>query len=146
MKHSEVLGVTSDASASEIQAAFRKAAMEVHPDHSNSPEAAEAFRRIKEARDELMTRAKASEAARDDTSIQRATDAAVKASTSAAYTVSVTDDLFAGMTPEEIAHVQMLDDLVYHTPKRLFRRREDDEVARHRRTLETGRARISGKY
>lgn len=148
MRHSEVLGVAPEASADEIQTAFRKAAMEVHPDHSDSPEAAEAFRRIKEARDELMTRARASEAARDDAFVQRATDAAVRASTSTAYQnpVANDDDLFAGMSPEEIAHVQMLDDLVYHTPKRRFFRHETDEVIRHRKTLQTGKARINGKY
>ena len=57
MNYNQVLGVTSNASSGEIQAAFRKAAMEVHPDHSNSPEAAQAFARIKEARDELIKRA-----------------------------------------------------------------------------------------
>lgn len=145
MRHNEVLGVAHGAGASEIQSASRRAAMDVHPDHSNSPEAAEAFRRIKEARDKLLAEAKLHEHSNDAASIQQVTAAAVKATTNAAYATPVTDDMFAGMTPEEIAHVQMLDDLVYRTSKQLFRR-EDDEIAKHRRTLKTGKARISGKY
>ena len=47
MNHNQILGVRADAPKEEIQAAFRKAALETHPDHSNSPEAAEAFARIK---------------------------------------------------------------------------------------------------
>ncbi len=148
MKHNQLLGIAPDASASEIQVAFRKAAMEVHPDHSNSPEAAEAFARIKEARDELMKRAHEAEAHRDNTSVQSSTAAAIRATTNTAFTSVVADDLFDGMTPAEVAHVQALDRLVRQAPKRgLFGRvRESAEIARHRRKIATANRRISGKY
>lgn len=148
MNHNQLLGISSDASSSEIQSAFRKAAMEVHPDHSNSPEAAEAFARIKQARDELMKRAQEAEAHRDNASVQTSTAAALRATATTTYAPTVTDDLFDGMTPEEIAHVQMLDNLARQTPKRsLFRRaRESAEVTRHRRKLSTNNDRIIGKY
>lgn len=148
MNHNQVLGVSSGASSGEIQAAFRKAAMEVHPDHSNSPEAAEAFARIKAARDELMKRAHDTEASHDAASVQQSTASAVRATTNAAYATAVTDDLFDGMTPEEVAHVQMLDQLVVAQPKKSFfaRRRESAEVAKHRKKLKTNERRLRGLY
>ena len=54
MNNRDILGVGQHASHSEIKQAFRNAAKELHPDHSNSPEAAEAFARIKEAHDALL--------------------------------------------------------------------------------------------
>ena len=148
MNHTTVLGVSHNASTGEIQSAFRKAAMEVHPDHSSSPEAAEAFARIKEARDELMKRAQAAEAHRDNHSVQNSTAAAVRATTNAAYAATPADDVFDGMTCEELEHVQMLDNLVRQKPKRtLFRRaKEPLEVLRHRKKLKTVNKRIMGKY
>lgn len=148
MNHNQLLGVANDASTGEIQAAFRKAAMEVHPDHSTSPEAAEAFGRIKQARDELMKRARDAEVLRDNSSVQASTDAAIRATTNTAFSTPVADNLFDGMTPEEVAHVQMLDTLVRQAPKRgLFGRvRESAEIARHRRKIATANRRISGKY
>lgn len=148
MNHNQLLNVDSTASPQEIQTAFRKAALEVHPDHSNSPEAAEAFARIKEARDELMKRAKRTELARDDDSIRASTAAAVKATTNAAYTFTPVDDLYDGFTPEEIAHIQQLDQLVRNKPKRsLFRRvKESAEIRRHRNKIQTTNKRIIGKY
>ncbi len=147
MNHNQLLGVSPDATTGDIQTAFRKAAMEVHPDHSNSPEAAEAFVRIKEARDELMKRAQNAEAHRDNASVQQSTAAAVRATTNAAFATPA-DDLFDGMTPEEVAHVQKLDELVRNTKKpSLFRRaRESAEVARHRKKLKTTNDRLMGKY
>lgn len=148
MNHNQLLGVAPDASSGDIQSAFRKAAMEVHPDHSSSPEAAEAFARIKQARDELMKRAREAEARRDDTSIHASTAAALRATAVTTYTPAITDDLFDGMTLEEVAHIQMLDNLVRTSSKRsLFRRaRESTEVTRHRRKLNTNNNRIIGKY
>jgi len=148
MNHNQLLGVGPGASASEIQSAFRKAALEVHPDHSNSPEAAEAFARIKEARDELIKRAAAVENARDAQSIQNATASAVRATTNAAFSTSVVDDLYDGFAPEEIVKIQELDRLAAQRPKRsLFTRaKEPIEVIRHRKKIRTQNKRIEGKY
>jgi len=148
MNHNQILGVSQGASAGEVQAAFRKAAMEVHPDHSSSPEAAEAFARIKEARDELMKRAQNAESHRDNASVQQSTAAAVRATTNAVYATPVTNDLFDGMTPEEVVHVQMLDQLAARRPKKsLFgRSKESSEVAKHRKKLKTNTNRLFGKY
>lgn len=148
MNHNQILGVSPAATASEIQSAFRKAAMEVHPDHSNSPEAAEAFARIKEARDKLMKRASTAEAARDDHSLKQAYANSVKATTNATYARPVDDSLFDGMTPEEVAHVQMLDELVRAAHKRslLSRVKESTDLRRHRRKIETNNDRLMGKY
>jgi curved DNA-binding protein CbpA len=154
MNHREVLGVQPGASADEIQSAFRKAAFEKHPDLNASPEAAEAFRRIKEARDALMQEAGRHEAVRDDVTIQNATDAALRATATTIYspqqtTQSIIDDLYSGMTDEEIAYIQELDRLARQKPvRKLFRRtpQETEEVRKHRRKLKTVDRRISGKY
>ena len=45
----EVLGVARDADADGIKAAFRKLAMEYHPDRNKAPEAADRFKEIAEA-------------------------------------------------------------------------------------------------
>lgn len=44
-----LLGVAKDASADEIKKAFRKLAMQYHPDRNNAPEAEEKFKEINEA-------------------------------------------------------------------------------------------------
>ena len=144
MERGNILGISDNSSVNEIQSAFRKAAMEVHPDLSSSPEAAEAFQRIKEARDKLITEARKTEAKRDDSYIQQATQTA--SAVAATSSDQPFDDLFADMTAEEIAHIQMLDDLVFNTPRRRFFRRETEELSKHRKKLDTGKARISGKY
>lgn len=144
MEHSKILGVSNNSSVREIQSAFRKAAMEVHPDLSSSPEAAEAFQRIKESRDKLIAEARKTEAKRDDNYIKQAASAASAVATSS-FDEEV-DDMFADMTPDEIAHVQMLDNLVFNTSKPRFFRRESEEVTKHRKKLATSRARINGKY
>jgi len=148
MNHREVLGVSQNASKADIQTAFRKAAMDVHPDHSNSPEAAEAFSRIKEARDKLMEQARDAESFHDASSVQQSTASAIRATTNAAYAITVTDDLFDGMTPEEVTHVQMLDQLVRSQQKRSFfsRHKESAEVKRHRKKLKTNERRLRGLY
>ncbi len=146
MNHNQILGVAPNASRGEIQAAFRKSALETHPDHSNSPEAAEAFARIKEARDELMKRAEAAETATDATSIQHSTAAAVRATTASAYSQPI--DIFDGFTPEEIAAIQQLDALAYRKPKQsLFKRSTESlEVRNHRKKLRTNFQRLDGRY
>ncbi len=45
----EILGVTKSASADEIKQAYRKAAMQWHPDRNKSPDATEKFKEINEA-------------------------------------------------------------------------------------------------
>ena len=52
-----VLGVPSDATVPEIRNAFRKLALEYHPDRNKSPEAAKLFAAITEAYDTIMSSA-----------------------------------------------------------------------------------------
>jgi len=49
----EVLGVSRDASADEIQQAYRKKAAEYHPDVSDDPDAEEKFKKVKKAKEVL---------------------------------------------------------------------------------------------
>ena len=149
MNHNQILGVKTGASAGEIQKAFRAAAMEIHPDHNNGPEAAEAFGRIQEARNKLIEQAKLYEASRDAASVQTIIDDAIKATANAAYAaqqpiVTQPDE----PTPEEIAHIQELDRLAlrYARGSLLTRRSEPEEVRRHRRKIDTANKRISGRY
>lgn len=154
MNHYDTLNVRHGANADEIQEAFRKAAFENHPDLNASPEAAEAFMRIKEARDALMKDESRVELQQNSDAIRRATDDAVRATTNAAYAQTpqasrahLVDDLYAGMSAEEIAYIQELDRLAQQHRKRgLFRAKETDEVRRHRKKLQTGKNRIIGKY
>lgn len=153
MNHNHILGIANGASAEEIQLAFRKKALEHHPDQNPSPEAAEAFIRIKEARDSLMQEA-ALTPHEDAQSIQRATDVAMRATAAATYTqqttqtTSTVDDMYAGMTPDEIVYIQKLDRLAMQKPKRRFmqKRHESPEVVRHRKGIETRSDRLEGKY
>ena len=56
--------------------------------------------------------------------LQSSVASAVKATTNAAYS-KITDDLYDGFTPEEILHIQMLDQIVANKPKRsLFKTRQ----------------------
>jgi DnaJ-class molecular chaperone len=154
MNYREVLGVSRDANANEIQAAFRKAAFEKHPDLNASPEAAEAFMRIREARDALLKEAAGHELARDDAAVKKATDAAVRATSTTIYatqqtTQSIIDDMYDGMSDQEIAYIQELDRLARQAPKRnLFgiKHKVPKEVSQHRKKLKTVDNRISGKY
>ncbi|HEU0266469.1 MAG TPA: DnaJ domain-containing protein [Candidatus Saccharimonadaceae bacterium] len=148
MNPNKLLGVSSNATAGEIQSAFRKAAMEVHPDHNSAPEAAEAFARIKEARDELMQRAEAAEQVDRRGTIQKAAANAAAAAGAAAFTVPTFSDPYSGMNADEITHIQELDRLVQQFQGRsLFaRHNESAEVRRHRKRFETKNKRIMGKY
>ena len=149
MNHNRILGVRSGASQPEIQKAFRAAAMEIHPDHSNEPEAAETFARIKEAKDQLLREAQAQEAIRDDAAIQNATTAAVRATGNATYSTTYSNSPVSDEpTPEELAHIQELDRLALHygTLSVFARRHEPDDVRRHRRKITTTNRRLNGKY
>jgi curved DNA-binding protein CbpA len=139
MKHSEILGVNPDANAKEINQAYRKAAKEVHPDVSNSPEAAQAFDRINKARDALLAHA---DTAEDIESIRRSTASAASATAATAFTPP------PKMTDEEIARIQELDQQASKKPKFSFFRRdkEPEEVKRHRRSIKTNEQRLNGKY
>lgn len=152
MNPNNILGVREGASANEVQSAFRKAALEHHPDLSASAEAAEAFIRIKEARDMLMEQASrysTETAAEDVNSARQAAKRAATATAQAAYaTQPVDDDMYDGMTEEEVVYVQELDRLARHyASRKLFGRlRESEEVKRHRKQLRVKDRRIEGKY
>jgi curved DNA-binding protein CbpA len=49
----EVLGVDPDATADDIESAYRDCVLETHPDHSDAPDAAERFQRVTTARSVL---------------------------------------------------------------------------------------------
>lgn len=148
MNHNQLLGISHNASPDEIKKAFRVAAMDIHPDHSSAPEAAEAFTRIKAARDELLKRAEQAARQQDSRSIQHATAAAVRATTNVAYQTSTGSAASSQPNAEEIRHIQELDRLVEQYAKQSFlkRTREPDEVRRHRRKLQRTKRRIEGKY
>ncbi len=152
MNHNQLLGVSHDATKQEIQTAFRKKALEHHPDVSVSLEAAEAFMRIKEARDALIRNAPEQNDERDEQAIQRATDAALRATAQATHQTttsqSIVDDLYDGMTTEEITYIQTLDRLAmaYAKHGRLKRTHESDEVKKHHKKIATNNKRLSGKY
>lgn len=141
MKHHEILGVSPSANSSEIQAAFRKSALEAHPDHSDSPEAAEAFARIKEARDALLNETTPRE---DIQAIRQSATSAFRSVQAAAATAQTppTPD------PAVIAKTQALDDAAYHAPKlRFFKRvKESSEILKHRKKIKRTNRRIEGKY
>lgn len=145
MNYNKLLNVQPGASAKEIKQAYRKAAQELHPDHNNSPEAAEAFQRIREAHEKLLEQAKTAEASRDTDSIQRSTAAAVKATAQAAFRAPST---LPTLTEEETREIQELDRQAANKPKRsLFGRILDPkEVIAHRKKIRRNTRRIDGKY
>jgi curved DNA-binding protein CbpA len=144
MNHREVLGVSPTADSNEIKQAFRKAAMEQHPDHSSSPEAEEAFGRIKEARDALLDKAAIRE---DIQAINQSVAQAFHATAQAASTAYATSPPTAP-DPAVIAKTQKLDDAALHPPKRgLFKKSQElQEVIKHRKKLRTNSRRIQGIY
>jgi hypothetical protein len=56
MNYYEILGVTRDATPAEIKRAYRRKALEFHPDRSTDPDAHEKFIQINEAYDFLINR------------------------------------------------------------------------------------------
>jgi DnaJ-class molecular chaperone len=142
MNHREVLGVSQSANAKEIKQAFRKAAKELHPDHSDSPEAAEAFARIKQAHDALL---KDDETPRESVTATASAARASAATAQAAYTTPTPPPL----TDEEIAHIQELDNLARQTAKKksFFRKsKESAELRSHKKKLKTNERRLRGLY
>jgi hypothetical protein len=144
MNHREVLGVSPTADNNEIQQAFRKAAFEQHPDHSNSPEAAEAFARIKEARDALLNKSTPHE---DLQAINQSVAQAFHATAQAAG-AAYTQQSPPPPDPAVVAKTQKLDEAALHPPKRrLFKKpKESHEVLKHRKKLRTNSRRIQGMY
>ncbi len=142
MNHHDTLGVSSNASAAEIKQAFRNAAKEVHPDHSDSPEAAEAFARIKEAHDALI---KEAEAPRESVTTTTASARAAAATVRAAYAPQPAQ---TQLSDDELHHIQDLDQAARTKAKRtLFgRAKESAEVRRHRNKLKTNERRLRGRY
>lgn len=144
MNNRDVLGVSKNASKSEIKKAFRDAAKEFHPDLSDSPEAAEAFKRIKEAHDALM---------QDTAGIPQesatVTTTAAHAAAATAQAAYAKPDPEPAMTEEELRHIQELDKQATRILKKrhFFRRtRGSAEVRRHLRKIKTTEDRITGKY
>lgn len=142
MNPHELLGVSRSASQSEIKKAFREAAKELHPDLSNSPEAAEAFKRIKDAHDALISQA---ETPRESVTAAASAARATAATTHAAFSQSATTQQ---ITDEELKHIQELDELARQKTKASFlhRSKEPEEVKRHRKKLKTNERRLRGLY
>jgi DnaJ-class molecular chaperone len=142
MNNRELLGVGADANKADIKQAFRKAAKEYHPDLSDSPEAAEAFTRIKEAHDALI---KEVESSRESATVSAS---AAHASAATARTMHFAQTTPSHITDEQLAHIQELDALARAAAKRsLFRRnKEPDEVRKHRKKLKTNERRLRGLY
>jgi DnaJ-class molecular chaperone len=142
MNHREVLGVGANASQADIKKAFRDAAKEYHPDHSDSPEAAEAFARIKEAHDALL---KDSEVPRESVTAQRSAARAAAATANASFSQP---DPQQQLTDEEIAHIQELDEKAREKAKHsiFHRTKEPEEIKKHRKKLKTNERRLRGLY
>lgn len=141
MNPREVLGVNANASAKEIKSAFRQAAKELHPDHSDSPEAAEAFARIKEAHDALL---KEVETPRESATVTASAAHAAAATARATYAQPTPPP----MTDDELKHVQDLDQQAREAEKNsiFHRAKESAEVKRHRKKLKTNERRLRGLY
>lgn len=139
MNHSEILGVNQAASANEIKQAFRDAAKEIHPDVNNSPEATEAFTRLKEAHDALI---KEVGDRKESSTILHSTARASATTAQAAYSPTT------AISSDELAHQQELDQSALKQPKRsLFgKSTESEEVRRHRKKLKTNERRLRGLY
>src|SRR6476619_6451862 len=132
MNPREVLGVNANASQADIKKAFREAAKEFHPDLSDSPEAAEAFKRIKEAHDALINEG---EAPRESVTATASAAHAAAATAQAAY--APPPDPQQQLTDEELARIQELDELARQEKQHsLFHRsKEPAEVKKHRKKL-----------
>lgn len=141
MNHHELLGVSDNASQADIKKAFHEAAKEHHPDLSDSPEATEAFKRIKDAYDALLKQADAPhESVSAVTSAARASAASANAAFSQATPHTQLSD-------EELAHIQNLDEKVRAKKHTSFlRSNEPEEVRKHRKKLKTNERRLRGLY
>lgn len=142
MNHRDVLGVSNNASQSEIKKAFHEAAKEHHPDLSDSPEATEAFKRIKDAYDALMDSA---DTPRESVSTVASAARASAATANAAYAQPEPQTI---ITPEELTRIQDLDEQVRANAKHsVFQRtKESIEVKKHRKKLKTNERRLRGLY
>ncbi len=150
MGHAEVLGVHPTATRSEIKAAFREAAKAVHPDINHSPEANEAFARIKVAHDALIAQA-GNET--EQASVKSVAASSARATARAAYQmtpppppVTVATDTTPRQTPEEVAAERELDRLASKKPGFIHRQNEPPAVKKHRQKLRAASRRIQGKY
>ncbi len=145
MNHHEILGVGTSANEAEIQRAFRQAAKELHPDKSKSSETAEAFIRIKEARDALLKEA-------EDIATKEAARAAAASAVSSVtkHTSISSQPPLQTLTPAQVAHLQELDRQVAKASAfsllRFKRTKESDELKRHRHRIKTNDRRLNGKY
>ena len=142
MGHHETLGVNQNTSNREIKKAFREAAKKFHPDHNDSPEAAEAFKHIKEAHDALTID---TDTPRESTSITTSSARAAAATTQVAYAHRQSQQ----MTDEELERIQELDKNIQQTTHRkgiFTRAKESTELRRHRKKIKTNQDRITGKY
>ncbi len=151
MNPNKILGIAPGASAQEVQTAFRKKAFESHPDQNQSPEAIEAFIRIKEARDALMKQAleQPDTTAKDASTARQAAQRAANSTAAATFQSPSSDaGLYDDMTPEELAHIQKLDRLANeYIKKSLFKKSsEAPEVTKHRKRIETTNRRLDGRY
>ncbi len=142
MNNRDILGVSPTAGQAEIKKAFRDAAKELHPDHSDSPEAAEAFARIKEAHDALL---KDAETPRESVT---ATASAAHAAAATAQAAFSQPDPQQQLTDDEVAHIQDLDEKARAAAKHsLFRRsKEPEEVRKHLKKIKTNERRLRGLY
>jgi curved DNA-binding protein CbpA len=73
MDYHAILGVRSDATDAEIKQAYRRLAHRYHPDRNSAPDAAEQFRRVREAYEALMSGRKSRQ-----TKAKKAADEAAK--------------------------------------------------------------------
>lgn len=143
MNNRDILGVSPQAGADEIKKAFREAAKEVHPDVSDSSEAAEAFARIKEAHDALIKEAE--NAPKESTMAQAAAARSAATTATAAFQKTDDDDTINNEITEAI---QKLDEAVLQSGKKSFfaKRKESAEIKKHRKKLKTNERRLRGKY
>lgn len=142
MNNREILGVDANASQADIKKAFRQAAKELHPDLSNSPEAAEAFARIKEAHDALL---KDTETPHESSTVRASTAKAAAATARAAFAQPDPQD--PPMSEDELKHIQDLDEKARAEKHSLFHRsKESAEVRKHRKKIKTNERRLRGLY
>ena len=141
MNYHDILGVSPAASSAEIKQAYRQAAKELHPDLSDSPEAAEAFARIKEAHDALI---KDAAQRQESTAVLKSSAKAAAATARTAFQAARQLETEAA----ELARLQALDEQVRKAPKHTIfgKTKEPSDVRRHRKKLQTNERRLRGLY